>query len=140
MDEVTALSDSLAGTAGAVSVEGLTGLVVSFLLKKLPKIELLFVGLGADSRMPLPVAGSVGDVAVGSTGELVTAVAPAAAVSPLVIPVVSFAEGSGATAGSTGDPITRAARKHQSWEKTVGFCSAYQCRMHREAQVWWSSS
>ena len=140
MDEVTALSGSLAGTAGAISVEGLTGLVVSFLLKKLPKMELLFVDLGADSRMPLPVAGSVGAVAVGSTGELVVAVVPAAAVSPLVTPVVSFAVDSEATTGSTGDPMTRAARKYQSPEKTVGFYSAYQCRLHREAQMWWLSS
>ena len=110
VDEVTALSGSLAGTAGAVSVEGLTGLVVSFLLKKLPKMELLLLDLGADSRMPFPVAGSVGDVVAGSTGELVAVVVPAAAVSPSVSPVVSFAESPEATAGSTGDPITRAAK------------------------------
>lgn len=113
MDEVRAFSGSLTGTAGTVSVEGLTELVVSFLLKKLPKMELLLVDLGAGSRMPLPVAGSVGDVAVGSTGAPVTAVVPAAAVSPWVTSVVSL--GSEAAAGSTGDPMTRAARKYKSW-------------------------
>ena len=53
---MTDVSVSLAGTVGAVSVEGLVGPVVSFLLKKLPKIELLFVVLGAVSRVVVPAA------------------------------------------------------------------------------------
>ena len=121
MVEVTGLSRSLAGTAGAVSVEELTGLVASFLLKKLPKMELLLVDFGADSRTPLPAAGSMGDVAVGSTGELLVLIVPVAAVSPLVTPVVPFVVGSDATAGSTGDPMTRAAEKYQSLMKQLDF-------------------
>lgn len=57
--EVFAAPDSLAGIEGAVSAEGLVGLMVSFLLKKLPKIEVLFADLGATSRAVDPVAGSV---------------------------------------------------------------------------------
>lgn len=106
VEEATAASESLTGTAGAVSVEGLAGLAVSFLLKKLPKIEVLLPGLGAVSRFVFPVTGWVGDVAAGSA---IVLVAPVAAVSPLVIPVGAVAAGSEVPVGSTGDPITRAA-------------------------------
>ena len=104
----------MAGTAGAVSVVGLARLVVSFLLKKLPNIELLFVDLGAFSRVEVPVTGSVGDVVAGST---VAVEAPVGAASPLVLATVVAAVDSKPPNGSTGDPITRAARGSVSLEQ-----------------------
>lgn len=113
VEEVTAAPGSLAGTEGAVSAEGLVGLTVSFLLKKLPKIEVLFADLCAASRAVDPVAGSVGEVTAGSVVVLVVPTVPAAADSPLVAPTWSVAMGSEAPTGSTGDPMTRAARQCQ---------------------------
>ena len=115
------VSGSLAGTAGAVSVVGLVGLVVSFLLKKFPKIELRFVAFGAGSRGVVPVVGSVGDVTAGSV-EVAAAVAGATSLfvvapvagelSPFVTGatgvVVDSALSTGST-GSTGALTTRAA-------------------------------
>ena len=106
--EVTGISESLAVTAGAVSVEGLAGPVVSLLLKKLPKIEFLFVDLGAVSRAVLPVTGSVGDVTADSAAVLA---APVGAVSPLVVIGVDAETGSEPPTGSTGALTTRAANE-----------------------------
>ena len=113
VDEVNAVSESFSVTAGEVSVEVLAGLVLSFLLKKLPNIEVLLADLGAAPAVVVPVAGSV--AAAGSVGALVVPVVPlvsAAAVSPLVNPVAPAAEGSEAPEGSTGAPMTRAADGH----------------------------
>lgn len=118
---MTDVSVSLAGTVGAVSVEGLLGPVLSLLLKKLPKIELLFVVLGAVSRVVVPAAWSVGAVApvaavrsvgpVASVGAVVPveAVGPVEAVSPFVVAGLEVVLGSEPVRGTTGAPTTRAA-------------------------------
>ena len=97
MDEVTAVSLSLVGTAGAASVA--FGLAASFLLKKLPKIEPLLLDLGAVSRLVVPVAGSTAEV---------TGVPPATLVILSVVPAVV---GTVSPSVARGAPTTRAARK-----------------------------
>lgn len=106
-EEVSGVSESLAGTAGAVSVAGLAGPVVSLLLKKLPKIEFLFVDFGAVSRAVVPVTGSVGDAIAGS---VMVVAASVGAPSPFVVIGVDVVIGSEPLTGSTGDPMTRAAK------------------------------
>ena len=134
--EVTAAPGSLAGIEGAVSAEGLVGPVVSFLLKKLPKIEALLADLGATSRGVDPVAGSVGEVTAGSAVVLVVPAVPAAAVSPFVALTRPVAVGSEAPAGSTGDPMTRAARQCQLYMGSVRCRNTYQRQPHRKAPRW----
>ena len=76
------------GATGAVSVA--VGLVASFLPNRPPKREFLFVGFGTLSRVP------IGAVSV-ATGSATAAVSAAPSVD--------------ATAGASGSPITRAARR-----------------------------
>ena len=113
---MTDVSVSLAGIVGAVSEEGLIGPVLSFLLKKLPKIELLFVVLGAVSRVVAPAAWSVGTgalvAAVRSVGVVVSVEAegPVEATSPFVVAGLEVVLGSEPLTGTTGAPTTRAAK------------------------------
>lgn len=118
VEEVNAVS-SLTGTTGAASVVGLES---SFLLKKLPKIELLLLAFGAVSRLVSP--------AFGSTTED-CGVSPVMPVGTSVVPTVARpVAGTVSPSVARGAPTTRAARRVSLDAKDVSRRPTNSSRIH----------